>query len=217
MTRQSHSNMGNKGKSTTQVERVAQLETMLELLNNQRKADLDRFRRLTHSFDRLTFQLAERDAELAGLDTNATLSKGSVPAVEAFQLHPAAIRSKLRDEQSHKSTLIGRLTAALILRFAREAARRRNYARAEALYQAILLLAPRPFIWRQMGNMLAGQGLFHAAVDCFDRTIELDEYDAEAWHARAVALKRLGRTDESSVSAQHAIALEPLMASRQVG
>lgn len=217
MTRQIPSTMSNKYKSITESERVAQLETLLELLNNQRKADLDRFRRLTHSYDQLTFKLAERDVELAGLDTNATRMKETGPVIDTFQLHPAAIRSKLRDEQSHESTLVGRLTAALVLRFARHAARRRDYARAEALYQAILLLTPRPFIWRQMGNMLAGQGLFHGAVECFDRTIELDECDAEAWHARAVALKRLGRTDESGVSAQRAIELEPLMALRQVG
>jgi tetratricopeptide (TPR) repeat protein len=118
-------------------------------------------------------------------------------------------RAKWRQEREIRSSVLARVTASLLLRFAKAAARDSHYATAEVFYQAIILLKPRSFVWRQTGNMLAGQGLFRAAIDCFDRAIALDDNDAAAWHAKAIAWRRLDDAEESRKAMKQAIALLP--------
>lgn len=199
---------------------LADLQARLDLLNGQRRADLDRLGRLSLQCDRLALQLAERDAELAGMDSNADLAKGRPhAAIDAFLLMPAAVRTLLRGEapalgSQTTASLASKIMSSVLLRYARAAAARRDYARAEAWYQAILLLTPRAFVWRQLGNMQAGQGLFAAAIESFDRAITLDDGDGEAWHAKARALKTLDRRDEANAALARALALKPALTSR---
>lgn len=195
------------------------LQAELAALEAQREKDIARLRELVLERDRLRFALAERNAEEvespAG-SCNRNAAGDEIPEIDGWLLKSAAVRAELRREPANRS-LVGRLLAAVALRFARRAARQRSYATAEVFYQAILLLAPRPFIWRQTGNMLAGQGLYAAAVDCFDRAIEADAYDAEAWHAKGVALRRSGEREAGTEAVLHAIQLDPALASRDQG
>lgn len=191
----------------------------LAALEAQREKDLARLRELVLERDRLRFALAERNAEEVENSVerrNADTAADEGLEIDGWLLKSAAVRAELRRERIGRS-LVGRLLAAITLRFARRAARRRNYATAEVFYQAILLLAPRPFIWRQTGNMLAGQGLYAAAVDCFNRAIEADENDAEAWHAKGTALRRIGEREAGTEALLHAIQLDPALVSRDRG
>lgn len=192
----------------------------LAALSAQRAQDLERLRQITLERDRLRFALAERNAEEARSLAPRTDPAGDTddPAerIDGWLLKAPAVRAEIRDERRNRS-LLGKLVAWLALRLARRAARQRDYASAEVFYQVILLLAPRAFIWRQTGNMLAGQGLYAAAVDCFDQAIEANEKDAEAWHARGVALRRSGDRDEGTESIKRALQLDASLAVRDRG
>lgn len=209
------------GRRAGGAERVAELETELEMVRAQRLRDQARLGEVTKERDRLRFELAQRNAEDAKL---ARASSGhshsedddedALQKIDGWLIKAGAERARLRDEAPFPSTLLSRLTANLVLRFARVAARDRRYATAEVLYQALILLRPRGFVWRQAGNMLAGQGLFSAATDCFERAIQIDAMDAQAWHAKAMALVRLGDADASKQALDRAVALDPGLANR---
>ena len=106
------------------------------------------------------------------------------------------------------------LVGSCLLRYARRSARRLDYARAEIFYQAILQLRPRPFLWRQLGNMLAGQGLYSAAIACFDTALESAPDDAETYFVAGVALRRLGERDRSETHFRRAIELDKKLGAR---
>lgn len=196
------------------------LEVEFAALAAQRNSDLERLRLITTERDRLRYELAERNADearcIARESKHENEAEDTIEKVDGWLLKPPIIRSEIRDEK-HVSSILGRVVASFALRFARAAAKRRDYATAEIFYQVILLLAPRPFIWRQTGNMLAGQGLFAAAIDCFDRAIETDENDAEAWYIRGVALRRSGDRNQGAESIKRALLLDPSLATRDRG
>jgi tetratricopeptide (TPR) repeat protein len=196
------------------------LEAELAALVAQRTSDLERLRLITTERDRLRYELAERNADEARLIAREAKHENedddAIEKVDGWLLKPSIIRSEIRSEKP-VSSILGRVAASFALRFARHAAKRRDYATAEIFYQVILLLAPRPFIWRQTGNMLAGQGLFAAAIDCFDRAIEADENDVEALHARGVALRRSGDRNLGTDVIRRALLLDPSLATRDRG
>lgn len=202
--------------------RETELEKQLAAVQQQRARDQVRLSQITKERDLLKFEVVQSAAAssksgwIASPGQAAEIEQDQQERVDAWLLKPGAERARLRQEPAFRSSVVTRLTASLVLRLARVAARNRHYATAEVLYQAILCLAPRAFIWRQAGNMLAGQGLFNAAIDCFDQAIEIDEGDSEAWHARGVALRRLERSDESRESLARAFSLNPALVDRKI-
>ena len=211
---------GNRRGATTS--RLAELEKQCAAVQEQRTRDQMRLSMITKERDLLKFELAQSavsDARPTWMTSpcHVTEMEQHQPVnVDPWLLKPAAVRARLREEHIFPASVFTRLTASLLLRFARIAARNKHYAIAEVLYQTILFLAPRAFVWRQAGNMLAGQGLFSAAIDCFDQAILMDESDSEAWHARAVAFRRLDRDDESRQSLSRALSLDPSLADRKI-
>lgn len=199
------------------------LQTELAALMAQRAKDLERLRAVTADRDRLRFELAERNAAESGAlarqrergkrdDDDDEEDDDRVPAIDGWLLKAGVIRARARSEEAPKQSVFSRILASVILRFARKAAKRQDYATAEVFYQTILMLAPRAFIWRQLGNMLAGQGLYAAAVECFDRVLEVDQTDAATFHARGQSLRRCGERDAAAESLRRAIALDPSLA-----
>jgi len=191
-----------------------QLHKELAAVTEQRQEDHARLKLLTQECEMLRQELARRNAEehKSGSKTGGLID--DEPEIEGWQLLPAAARSVERKEQPVSGSLFDRLVAALLLRLARKAAKRQDYARAEIFYQAILQLRPRAFLWRQTGNMLAGQGLFTAAIDCFDRVIAATPEDGEAHLSRSNALRALHRNQEASESLRLALALNPALQQR---
>lgn len=196
------------------------LEAELVALAAQRRRDIERLRLITTERDRLRYELTERNADEARSVARTSKYENQdddlSEKVDGWLLKSPIVRAEIRDEKRVRS-LMGRVAASFALRFARHAAKRRDYATAEIFYQVILFLAPRPFIWRQTGNMLAGQGLFLAAVECFDRAIETDENDAEAWYVRGVALRRSGDRNQGTESIKRALLIDPSLAIRDRG
>lgn len=207
----------SRSKSTASAVQVTELEVALVAVNKQRIQDQTRLRQVTRERDRLKFELVERDALEAKALKISAAGAGELATIDVWGLKPGVERAKLRDEPPISVSTVSRLTASLLLRFARAAARSQRYATAEVLYQAIILLAPRGFVWRQTGNMLAGQGLYLAAVDCFERAIELDKNDSEAWHAKGMALRRADRAEEGMMALKRAFALNPELTKRRDG
>jgi len=64
-----------------------------------------------------------------------------------------------------KPSLSEKILASVLLRLARRAARSDQYARAQALYEAIALFKPRPFLLKQIGTMLYHQRHYQSALD----------------------------------------------------
>lgn len=207
-----------RARTRSSRDRVAELEGELAALSDQRRHELEVLQLVSLERDRLRFELSERNA----VRDDSRLKDGRLvdddveapPDVDGWLLKPGVERAKLRQEPTIVGSWLARLTASLLLRFARVAARERQYATAEVLYQAIILLAPRGFVWRQAGNMLAGQGLFMSAIDCFSRAIEIDNKDGAAWHAKAMAWRRLDRPEESREAMQQALALDASLRQR---
>jgi tetratricopeptide (TPR) repeat protein len=187
------------------------LQAKIDALQKQRRSDLDRYRETLNDRELLRFELSETRSERRVISSP---DSGHNKRVDGWQVRAAAVRSIERGEPSIKQNLLTRLLAGLLLRFARRAAHQMNYAKAEVLYQAILEFRPRSFLWRQIGNMQAAQGLFVSAIGCFDQAIQMAPLDAESHFARGIALKRSGNVDQGNASISRAIELDGSMAHR---
>jgi len=58
------------------------------------------------------------------------------------------------------------------------------------------------------GDELFGEGKFEEALECFDKEIQLNPNNAEAWAAKASAQHSLGRTEEAMDSVNKSIKLD---------
>jgi tetratricopeptide (TPR) repeat protein len=206
----------------TASSQIAMLENQLAAVQQQRLSDQIRLAEITKERDLLRFERTQSVADAAngvwmpGGQHRSHAGKKQQDSIDPWLIKPAASRAQLRKEPAFDRSILTRITAHLVLRFARQAARNNHFAMAEVLYQAILFLAPRAFVWRQAGNMIAAQGHYEAAIDCFDQVIQIDQQDGEAWHARGVALQRLERIPESRESLARAFALQPDLAYRKI-
>jgi tetratricopeptide (TPR) repeat protein len=190
---------------------VAELNAKLEAVQTQREYDLSRYARVVKEAEWLRYEVALRNAEGSPDRRGIDSSEINTPSLKLWDVMPAIARSLDRGETRQDAFPLAWLWAALFLRFARVAARRRDYATAEVFYQAVLHYRPRPFIWRQLGNMLAGQGLFYSAIQCFNQAINLNPHDAETWRVKSLAHKRVGEAEQSQeahVKASHIAALQ---------
>lgn len=57
------------------------------------------------------------------------------------------------------------------------------------------------------GDTLAAAGKFEEAIVLYDRAIEVDPENSEAWTRKAIALKALGRIREALDCVEHALDL----------
>ncbi len=102
----------------------------------------------------------------------------------------------------------------LLWAFAIALARRGHPARAAEAFEAFEARWPRrrPDVALQLGSALFEAGRDAEAVDAFDRALELDPRSGTAHLYRGLALRRLGRTEESHRSLRMAAALTPELA-----
>lgn len=186
---------------------IATLQQQVALEREQRLREMARHKRVVQEAQWLRAELSIRDAEQRK-GTNKAQSSGidASPAVRMLQ----------REETDIAGTLLTRLLAALVLRYARKAARDHRFAQAEILYQAILLFRPRGFLWRQIGNMQAAQGIYAAAVENFRQAIAVDRKDAEAHLALGQALRQLDRPTEAEAAFNKALELDKRLLPRIV-
>lgn len=201
-------------QATSHASTVAELEARLDAVQAQREEDLGRYRRAVQELEWLRQEVALRNAEASGEKSDKHSSDDDTRPIERWEIMPAAARSVRRGEKKLTASPLAWLYAKLFLRLARGAARRRDYATAEVFYQAVLYFRPRAFLWRQLGNMLAGQGLFRGAIQSFNQAIKMEPGDAEAWFVKSVALKRIGEADRSWKAHVKAVRLDPKLADR---
>ena len=55
------------------------------------------------------------------------------------------------------------------------------------------------------GKLLARLGQLEAALNCFDRTLELNETDYEAWSEKGCLLDKMGRWVEAEICFNHSL------------
>lgn len=154
-----------------QTNNPEELRKLYHAVQAQRANDTERLR------------LAIRDRELlkatiAGLDAEVAELKGKVDAQEAAEASAVVLRLS-RERGAAKGGLFSKLTAAAMLRFARHFARTERFAEAEALYAAGAVFKPRPFLNKQVGNMLYRQGLYISALEVLKDIKEHYQGDAE--------------------------------------
>lgn len=178
---------------------IAELRQQIALEREQRLREIVRHRRVVQEAQWLRAELGDRNAEQRkGMNDAQSSGIDASPAVRTLHRNEAAI----------PGTLFTRMVAAVVLRFARKAARDHRYAQAEILYQAILLFRPRGFLWRQIGNMQAAQGIYAAAVENFRQAIAVDRKDAEAYLALGQALRQLDQPAEAEAALNKALELD---------
>lgn len=189
---------------------IKDLTEQLEAAQQQRRDDYERFGRAVRELDWL-----RRDLRLpvsgSGRGDHEVIDRpeDDICQVKIWELKAPAERAEIRKETRFAQSFFARIWAALLLHQARKAAKSLDYARAEIFYQAVLAFRPRGFLWRQVGNMMAGQGLYRSALQCFDCAIACDNGDAEAWFVKGVALLRLNEVDNARSAFATAISLNP--------
>jgi tetratricopeptide (TPR) repeat protein len=83
-------------------------------------------------------------------------------------------------------------------------------AEAESDYRAALSIVPGDAVVRHnLGVAIAAQGHHRAAIDCFDEALKSDSSFAAAHYNRAVALLKLGETQEAMNAFGRTAAVEP--------
>jgi tetratricopeptide (TPR) repeat protein len=83
-----------------------------------------------------------------------------------------------------------------------------DYQLARALFDQILEAEPdnvNALIGK--GNVYDLQGNYSGALECYNSAIECDPYNAEAWYARGVTLKKTGAVEEGLNNIQKGISL----------
>jgi len=208
---------------STQTETAKGLEARLSAIQAQREQDLARYGRAVRELEWVKRELALREKEhreaVAKVEQKlkeeaARSPESRVGLPDGSMSRCAALRAEDKRETPLDTGLLSGLWGSLMLRFARAAASRNNYGQAAVFYQAALLFRPRPFLWRQLGNMQAAYGLYHQAVASFDRALQDAPGDAETWFVKGQNLLRLGDTDEAETAFDEALRLNPKLADR---
>ena len=207
--------------NSSQTQDAKALEARLAAVQAQREQDLVRYGRAVRDLEWTRRELALREKEqreeqvkvkVEAAEKNPEAQVG-LPA--GWFMRSAALRAEDRHDASLAKGPLAGLWGALMLRFARRAARRQNYAQAEVFYQAALLFRPRPFLWRQLGNMQAAHGLFRQALLSFDRALADAPGDAEAWFVKGQALQSLDQAAEANAAFAEAERIDPAMKERE--
>ncbi len=204
---------------TTQTQDAGGLAARLAEVQARREQDLARYGRAVRDLEWTRRELAlrekeHREASAKAKDVARRSQESRVGLPEGWLSKAAVLRAEERGETQLDRGPLATLSGALMLHFARRAARRKNYGQAEVFYQAALLFDPRPFLWRQLGNMQSAHGLFHQAVASFDRALQDAPGDAESWFVKGQALMRLGDKEDSEAAFAEALKLDPQLADR---
>ena len=60
-------------------------------------------------------------------------------------------------------------------------------------------IAGDPVRLKDLGNDFFRQEKYLDALDCYEKAIAIDQFYEEAWYNKSIALKRIGRVDQSKV------------------
>jgi len=154
-----------------QTNNPEELRKLYHAVQTQRANDAERLRIAIRDREFLKATIAELDAEVADL-------KEKVGTQDAAQADAVVLRLS-RKRGAAKGGLFSKLTGAAMLHFARHFARTERFAEAEALYAAGAVFKPRPFLNKQVGNMLYRQGLYVSALEVLNDVKEHYQGDAE--------------------------------------
>ena len=205
--------------NSSQTQDAKALEARLAAVQAQREQDLVRYGRAVRDLEWTRRELALREKEQREEQVKVEAAENNPEARVGLPvgwfMRSAALRAEDRHDASLAKGPLAGLWGALMLHFARRAARGQNYAQAEVFYQAALLFRPRPFLWRQLGNMQAAHGMFRQALVSFDRALADAPDDAEAWFVKGQALQSLDQAAEATAAFAEAERIDPAMKKRE--
>lgn len=137
------------------------LKALVVSLQAARASEADRLRRAVQDRQDLALELSSFRDKLDYANKQIGILERSEEsgARAALEIMTHALASP------RKPRLIEKVLASFLLRYARRAARSEQYAQAQALYEAIALFKPRPFLLKQIGTMLYHQHYYQSAVD----------------------------------------------------
>lgn len=165
--------MGNdSGLAQTKLpDNPAELRQLYAAVQAQRASDAERLRGATRDREYLNALVSELDSKIAEL-------KDKISELEKARGKPVILR--LTDPKRRgPGGLVASVMGTILLRLARRFARTERFVEAEALYQAAAVFKPRPFLTKQVGNMLYRQDLYLAALDVLEEIEEHFEGDRE--------------------------------------
>ena len=165
--------MGNENglAAATLPDNPAELRQLYAAVQQQRASDSDRLRKATRDREYLNAVVSDLDGTVAEL-------KDKVKELEQARGRPLALRLTASGRHPPRG-LVAQLMGAILLRLARRFARTERFVEAEALYQAVAVFKPRPFLTKQVGNMLYRQGHYLAALEVLEDVEEHFEDDRE--------------------------------------
>lgn len=142
----------------------------------------------------LTALHAEMDVLRDTIDAQRTAASGHIAA---------------RSAGGSRRSPIDRLLAALALRRARQAARRRDWARAAALYTVVLMTRDEPRIWVQLGHALREQKAFLPAANAYRQALGRGLPDGEVHFMIGLSAARAGDAGAALAAYRQALRCAP--------
>lgn len=147
-----------------QTENPAELRELYLAVQMQRVADVERMRAAVREREQLKATIAELE------ETNMSLRE-QVTNLEQARSTAVVLRLTRPGREKHNS-LLTKIMGAVTLKFARYHARSNRFPEAEALYQAVAVFKPRPFLIKQVATMLYHQQLYKGALELL---LEIEE------------------------------------------
>ena len=160
----------NGQNSASVAENTADLQRLYDAVQAQRASDAERLRKAVREREYLSAIVSELDGSVADLEKQ-------VEELVAVKADTTIRKLAIRKQQS--PTLFDHIAATLLLRVARHYVRADRFVEAEAIYQAVAVFKPRPFLVKQVGNMLFRQHRYLHAVKVLESVEEYFDGDEE--------------------------------------
>jgi hypothetical protein len=136
------------------------LKKLYLAVQKQRLSDIERQKSYIQQIQAANVSISEMKEKIKDLSTETKILKASQSNTAILRIH--------RSDTIIGEGVLSYIMGFILLRFARYAARRKNFLFAEVLYTAIAAFKPRPFLLKQVGNMLYQQGLYLDSIEVLD-------------------------------------------------
>lgn len=137
-----------------------ELKKLYLSVQKQRLNDIERQKSYIQQIQAANVNISEMKEKIKDLSAEAKMLKSAQSNTAILRIHRSGIIIA--------EGILSNITAAILLRFAKYAARRKNFLFAEAVYTAIAAFKPRPFLLKQIGNMLYQQGLYLDSIEVLE-------------------------------------------------
>ena len=140
--------------------KLEDLKKLYLSVQKQRLNDIERQKSYIQQIQAANVNISEMNEKIQDLSAETKMLRASRSTTAILRIH--------RSETIIAEGVLSYIMGPILLRFARYALRRKNYLFAEVLYTAIATFKPRPFLLKQIGNMLYQQSLHGDAIEVLE-------------------------------------------------